>query len=276
MNFSEYIQKNPIIDMDIAYDLLAYLSVTQHGIAYPETIAKALERIANHAANLTETNKNIPRKFIRFTEVSPDLAAEYPQSQYHEVFGSEIHTIGYDWHVSSVDFVKLLHYFNEGLISNGLSPLQLLPRQDAPIELSSISSSPDEILELVKGVAFVVRAIVDREDNVKTDTFEKVCNEAFHQIKDKFLHDLLREIKKSLKVIVKDKITKGRPKTITIEKMRASIDLAESFKDKKYKELSLTEVIEHLKRHHSGLATPDRQDVASVYLTTRKEAHEAS
>jgi len=264
MELSKYLEKNPIVSMAVAYKLLAYATIIQHGLSNTEKLPNAIKRIEYYLNELSKKNEATDVKFIDVEEDGDGMFHNYRIS----IKEAEM-TGRYDEGASTVNVIELLKSYNLELASDSIPAIYLSFSSVDDINSPTAEPSRQTILHLVETIAKITKNISGRDDKITNDTFDKIYAEFTNVINDSFLKSLLPEIKSNVKTVVDDKITKGRLSSTTAKKIQAAIYLAEEFKDKDVKKLGEVDCSDHLKKHNTGLSKVDREDVAHIYYATR-------
>lgn len=256
MDLMQQIEENPMISFDNAYSIIACATILQYGVPYPEDLRAAIKRIKSTIYMLIQKNN------IKVVYRSDQNRSENNVSD--DFYFDDYYDYNLSPQESTVDFLELLTHYNFALESNGLS--HILSTNNL---ISETHIPNDSIIVMIKSVANILKCIFNRDNKITNEQLDSMLNEMSTQIIDPTICKLLPEIKNTLKATAKDKITQGRPSTVDTKKMRAAIDLGEKFKDKTRKYLSLKEINDYLRRHHSELSISDREHVADVYLESK-------
>jgi len=260
MDLHKYIIKNPIIPITVACNMIAHECIKENGIPHTSDIKTTIKAVVTQLNNLIEHDKSI---FREYRELYPTEAND----GFEIIEVCEYHDYRYycNTDLSVVNFYDLLSKYNLVLQDHGLNQLTTFDQTNSEYSIDSEISIHD-CMQLTEAISTVVTLIYNRVEKITNNTFDSIFTESTKHVR---LTKLLPEIKESLRKLVDDKITKGRPSTITEKKIQAAIELAETCKGKDQKELSLPATIEKLKKSRFALTKADREEVAEIYLRTR-------
>lgn len=259
MRVFEELKKNPMVIMSDAFDLLTQLYVAQNGLNYPETLNESINRTYKHIRSIMLSDESVTRKYY---------GVEYDQKgEEYIVEASEeyIKIRGYSPKHSLVNILELLASYNNDLIANGKQPLSELKSQVS----NQDNNNNVNVCEIAESITRIVMNVVNREGNIKVETFVSIFNEMTQDIKNDSIRLQLPKLKDLLRNLLDDKIAKGRISEVTEKKILAGIHLADKYKEGDKLPQSSAPLIEDLKGFN--LAKSDRQHVADIFFKYRKE-----
>lgn len=218
MDFKDIIDKEPMIMMDDAFNIISYATIIQHGMNYPDNLNDAQERIRGHLLHLALSQNAITKKYIdsNLGSVDDDYIGEF----------------GVDTSRSLVNVKELLYVYNADRKANGAYPTKISKWVHTPNSVSSdFSAYSRSILELASIVSRITRDAISRDEQLKVEIFDSIFNEATQRIQDKDILTLLPQVKTDLRTIVEYKIAKGRVSNVTDKKILAGIHLADKYRE---------------------------------------------
>ncbi|MBC8078847.1 MAG: hypothetical protein H7X86_00760 [Gorillibacterium sp.] len=254
MDFKDIIDKEPMIMMDDAFNIILYATIIQHGMNYPDNLNDAQERIRGHLLHLTLSQNAITKKYIdsNLGSVDDDYIEEY----------------GVDTSRSLVNVKELLYVYNADRKANGAPPTKISRWVHTTGTVTSdITTSSRSILDLVSAIARIVKEAITREEKLKAGIFESIFDECLVQIQDKTIQSLLPEIKKNILENIEHKMSDGNISKITDKKIEATIFLTEKYDKQNVTLNSKLELIKSLK--DSNLLKADKEHVVNTFIALK-------
>jgi hypothetical protein len=217
MEFKDVIDKEPMILMDNAFDIISYATIIQHGIVYPDKLNDAIERTKSHLLSLTLSQNSITK--------------EYKDCHFESVDEAYVEECGVDTSRSLVNVKELLFVYNADRKAHGAPPTKIskwvhIPNS-GPSDFSAYSRS---IVDLASTVACITRDAISRDEQLKVEIFDSIFNEATQRIQDKDMITLLPQVKADLRETLKLKFAKGRVSNVTDKKILAGIHLSDMYR----------------------------------------------